>query len=386
MAIYIDHCGTTPLAREVRDAMVAFMDSASFANPAAHHHAAGRAAFESVETARASIAGHLNAKPEWVHFAGGASEANNIIIHGFAKRFRHHGCRILVGATEHKSVLDSALDLQDSGFCTVETLPVHKADGLINLEVLEARLTDNPHKKPTLVAVMWCNNEVPARNPIEQISALCAKYGAFWHCDAVQGLVREKVDVQALGASSVVFAPHKIYGPKGIGIFVIPEKSPMLRLEAPFQGGEQERRLRPGTLNTLAIVGTASAMDLHERRRGQLIDHLKACDDAFITTMSAQIPGFNLTIPRSLKCPGIVNFYIQNVDAQSLLLALSDTVCANRGASCSGAGGEKVRHVPAALGLPVEIAANVIRVSFGFVSSVEDATIAAQLFAAAAKR
>lgn len=384
MAIYIDHCGTTPLAREVRDAMVAFMDSGSFANPAAHHHAAGRAAYIAVETARASIAAHLNAKPEWVHFAGGASEANNIVIHGFAKRFRLHGCRILVGATEHKSVLDSALDLKDSGFCTVEVLPVGKSDGLINIDVLAERLADNPANKPTLVAVMWCNNEVPARNPIDKIANLCAKYGAFWHCDAVQGLVREKCDVNALGASSIVFAPHKIYGPKGIGVLVIPERSPMLRLEAPFQGGEQERRLRPGTINTLAIVGTAAAMDLHERRRGELLEHLRACDDAFINVMKTKVPGFNLTIPQSQKCPGIVNFYIHNVDAQSLVHDVSEKVCANRGASCSGAGGEKVRHVPAALGLPVEIAANVIRVSFGFVSSVEDARLAAEIFAAAA--
>jgi cysteine desulfurase len=158
----------------------------------------------------------------------------------------------------------------------------------------------------------------------------------------------------------------------------------MLRLEAPFQGGEQERRLRPGTLNTLAIVGTAAAMDLHERRRGELLEHLRACDDAFINVMKTKVPGFNLTIPQSQKCPGIVNFYIHNVDAQSLVHDVSEKVCANRGASCSGAGGEKVRHVPAALGLPVEIAANVIRVSFGFVSSVEDAKIAAEIFAAAA--
>ncbi len=386
MAIYIDHCGTTPLAREVRDAMVAFMDGGAFANPAAHHHVAGRAAFEAVETARASIASQLNAKPEWIHFSGGASEANNIVIHGFAKRFRHHGCRILVGATEHKSVLDAALDLKDSGYCSVEVIPVQKADALIDMTALAARLADNPKNLATLVAVMWSNNEVPARNPVEQIAALCVKYNAFWHCDAVQGLVREKIDARSLGASSIVFAPHKIYGPKGIGVLVIPERTPMLRLEAPFQGGEQERRLRPGTVNTLAIVGTAAALSVHERRRDELLAHLRACDEAFINTMAIRVPGFHLTIPRCAKCPGIVNFYIHNVDAQSLVHEVSEKVCANRGASCSGAGGEKIRHVPGALGLPVEVAANVVRVSFGFVNSLEDARMAAEIFAAAAIR
>lgn len=381
MAIYIDHCGTTPLAREVRDAMVEFMDHGPFANPAAHHHAAGRAAYEALETARAEIAACLNAKPEWVHFTGGASEANNIIIHGFARRFRHHGCRILVGATEHKSVLDSVLDLKDSGYCEVETIPVGQSDGLIDLKFLEQRLADNVEKKITLVAVMWSNNEVPARNPVEEIAALCQRHGALWHCDAVQGIVREKVDVQKLGASSIVFAPHKIYGPKGIGVFVVPERNPMLRLDAPFQGGEQERKMRPGTVNTLAIVGTAAAVKLHETRRDELLAHLRACDEAFVETMTREAPGFHLTIPRSARCPGIVNFHVDGVDAQSLVHAISGEVCANRGASCSGAGGEKVRHVPKALGLPLEVAANVIRVSFGFENSLDDARRAAEIFA-----
>ena len=377
----MDHCGTTQLAQDVRDAMVAFMDHGPFANPAAHHHAAGRAAYEILETARAEIASCLNARPEWVHFTGGASEANNIIIHGFARRFRHHGCRILVGATEHKSILDSVLDLRDSGYCEVEVIPVRRVDGLIDTRILEQRLADNPAKKATLVAVMWCNNEIPARNPVEELAGLCQRYGAFWHCDAVQGIVRESVDVQTLGASSIVFAPHKIYGPKGVGVFVIPERSPMLRLDAPFQGGDQERKMRPGTVNTLAIVGTAAAVKCHERRREELLCHLRLCDDAFVEVMSREAPGFHLTIPRSARCPGIVNFHVDGVDAQSLIHSVAELVCANRGASCSGAGGEKARHVPTALGLPLEVAANVIRVSFGFQNSVDEARIAAGIFA-----
>ena len=393
MTIYIDHCGTTPLAREVRDAMIAFMGSGdetgNFANPAAHHHAAGRCAFEAVEKARAAVAAAIHAKPEWVSFTGGASEANNIVLHGFARKHRHGKCRILVGATEHKSVLDSALDLRDQSGCEVDILPVNKSNGSIDMEALVAGLAKVPAGSiPTMVAIMWCNNEIPARNPVEEIAKLCAKAKAFFHCDAVQGVVREEVNVTrlaGLGLSSLVFAPHKIYGPKGVGVLVIPERSPMLRIDAPFQGGEQEKKLRPGTLNTLGIVGTGVAVALHSQRRAELLAHLKACDEAFIQSMSA-VKGFALTVPRTDSCPGIVNFHVDGIDAESLVHEVANEVCANRGASCSGAGGEKIRHVPAALGLPVEIAANVIRVSFGFANTLADAAQAARILQAAIQK
>lgn len=389
MAIYIDHCGTTPLAREVRDAMVAHMDHDLFGNPAAFHHIVGNAAFVAVESARREIAGAVNAQPSWVYFTGGASEANNLVVHGFVRKFTkstQHGCRILVGSSEHKSALDPVLSFAASSGCQVEQLSIKRHDGTLDINYLADVLARNPQRLPTLIVVMACNNEIPAKNDLESIAALCREHGAFWHCDAVQGFVRNALDVRTLGASSVVIAPHKFYGPKGIGILIIPERSPMLRLDPPIKGGDQERKLRPGTLNTLAIAGAAAAVTLHEKRRNQLVQHLRACDESFATTMSQLVPGFCLTVPMSSTCPGIINFYINGVDAESLIHNVSTDVCANRGASCSGAGGEKARHVPTALGLPVEIAANVIRVSFGFANTLNDAVVAAEIFANAAKK
>lgn len=385
MAIYVDHCGTTPLAREVRDAMITHMDHGSFGNPAAFHHAIGHDAFRDVETARSEIAEALNARPEWIYFTGGASEANNIVIHGFVRRSQD-GCRILIGASEHKSVLDTAMSFENWSRCQVEQLRLDPTTGALDLNHLAGRLADNPDNLPTLVAIMATNNEIPATNDLEAIATLCGDHRAFWHCDAVQGYVRKAFDVQTLGASSLVIAPHKFYGPKGIGILVIPERSPMLRLDGPIKGGDQERKLRPGTLNTLAIAGAAAAVKLHETRRAELNRHMLDCDAAFVSAMRAALSDFALTVPFTETCPGIINFHIDGVDAESLIHMVSTEVCANRGASCSGAGGEKARHVPTALGLPVEIAANVIRVSFGFANSGDDVTMAAEIFVAAARK
>jgi len=369
---YFDHCGTTPVAEPIRRAMVEFIESSNFGNPAAVHHAAGKAASQIVERARDQIAESFNCAREGVHFTGGASESNNIVINGFYLRHHERGCRILVNPTEHKSVFETACVLEGRPGVEVVTLKV-LPNATVDLEFLETELKKSG-STPTLVAIMYCNNEVPARNPVESISALCSRFGAYFLCDAVQGVVREKIDIEKLGASALVWTPHKIYGPKGVGVLLIDQNNErMLRLVAPYRGGEQERGMRPGTLNTLGIMGAGLAARHHDERRTELVQLLRDSEQMFVDRMMKADIGFQLTVPLSKGCPGIVNFHMENVDAPSFLQGAGQ-VCVNRGASCTGAGGEKLSHVPKALGLPVEIAANVIRASFGFAADL--ATVA----------
>jgi cysteine desulfurase len=380
---YFDHCGTTPIADPIRKTMVEFIESSNFGNPAAVHHVAGKAASEVVERARDQVAASFNCSRDGVLFTGGASESNNIVINGFWLRNQERGCRILVNPTEHKSVFETCCVLEGRPGVEIVKLKV-LPNATIDLEFLESELKKS-NGKPTLVAAMYCNNEVPARNPVESIGQLCEKYGAHFLCDAVQGVVREKIDIDKLGASAVVWTPHKIYGPKGVGVLLINQCENLLRLNAPYRGGEQEKGMRPGTLNTLGILGAGLAAQLHDERRADLVDHLRKSEQIFVDMMSAADIGFKLTVPLSKGCPGIVNFYMENVDAPSFLQD-AGPVCVNRGASCTGAGGEKLSHVPKSLGLPVEIAANVIRASFGFAASLDDVRTGTSLLIETARR
>lgn len=357
----------------VKRALIASINADHFGNPSAVHHAAGFEASEDVENARLAVATALrstNPGPQHVIFTSGASEANNLVLLGFWLRFRDRGARILYGATEHKSVLEAAKQVGELPRGQATELPVDKM-GTVKLNVLEELLKDNPDKTPTLVALMHTNNEIPTRHPVEAVAALCKTYKAYFHCDTVQGFVREDIDLTTGHYGSVVLSPHKFYGPKGVGILAFSTSSLRPPIVPPYVGGDQEFGVRPGTLNLLSIETAALAVTELVQMRPALLKHLRACDELFYREMTAHCPGFHLTVPINPDVPGIVNFYIDNQDAPSLLQKMQ-RVCLNRGASCTGAGGEKYSHVPKALGLPIEIQANVLRASFGWNVTLED--------------
>lgn len=382
--IYLDHCGTTPLSSKVKDILASEDLLSTYGNPSATHHDAGAAAAKVIEKARETIGKNFGVDPQKVIFTSGASEANNIILLGFWLRFRDRGCRIIYSAIEHKSVLEPAKQVGDLGKADSLELPVN-ASGLVDLEKLKGLLSDNPRGVPTLVCVMHTNNEIPVRQPIEEVARLCEEHRAYFHCDAVQGFVREKIRFQDMSYGSVVISAHKVYGPKGVGVLLLGNTRTTPLFLPPYLGGEQEFGLRPGSHNTLAIRAAEIAISLHEDQREALLIHLKQCDRIFTETMSEQVPGFHLTVEETTSVPGIVNFYIDQVDAPSLLLKVP-SVCLNRGASCMGAGGEKYSHVPKALGLPVEIQANVLRASFGFGCTIPEIKEAVLRLAQATRR
>ncbi|MBA3235350.1 MAG: aminotransferase class V-fold PLP-dependent enzyme, partial [Chloroflexi bacterium] len=82
MPIYLDHAATTPLRRDVLDAMLPFLTE-SFGNPSSTH-AYGRAARAALDGAHETVAGRLNAQGREVVFTSGGTEANNLALKGAA--------------------------------------------------------------------------------------------------------------------------------------------------------------------------------------------------------------------------------------------------------------------------------------------------------------
>ncbi len=122
--------------------------------------------------------------------------------------------------------------------------------------------------------------------------------------------------------------------------------------------------MRPGTENLLAVIGGTHAIERHDMLREQRVAHMRQTASVFAEELARNCEWMRLTVPLPEDVPGIVSFYFENVEAQSLLAGVPE-LCLNRGASCLGAGGERYSHVPQALGLPVEVQANILRASFG---------------------
>jgi cysteine desulfurase len=104
-SIFLDYNSTTPVDPRVLDAMIPWFSERP--GNAASAHFAGRQASFAVDKARSSVAQMLGVRESEIIWTSGATESNNTILRGFEHPDASRR-RILVGATEHKAILDTA--------------------------------------------------------------------------------------------------------------------------------------------------------------------------------------------------------------------------------------------------------------------------------------
>ncbi|HVB69247.1 MAG TPA: cysteine desulfurase family protein [Acetobacteraceae bacterium] len=360
MRHYLDANASEPLRPEARAAVLAAL--AEPGNPASVH-ADGRAARRILEDAREAIARAFGASPAGVVFTSGATEANALALHAFAP-----GRRIIVGATEHDSVRAAAPD--------AHRLPVDR-DGVADLDALAVLLAD----APALVALMAANNETGTIQPIAAAAALCRRFGAWLHVDAVQAAARGEVDLAGLGAHSLALSGHKLGGPMGAGALLLGPDAPAPRPLLP--GGGQERGWRAGTPPLPAIAGFAAAVraaaavpaDTADRLAGLRLVIERAAVGAGAVVCGAGAP--RLANTTCLALPGV------RADAQVIALDLAG-IAVSAGAACSS-GKVTASHVLAAMGLG-PLASQAIRVSLPWNASAADAAAFADAYPRIAAR
>lgn len=81
--VYLDHGATTPVRKEVIEAMMQ-VHSEVFGNPSSIH-SFGRPARKLIEEAREKVAKAIGADPKEIIFTGSGTEADNIAIMGGAR-------------------------------------------------------------------------------------------------------------------------------------------------------------------------------------------------------------------------------------------------------------------------------------------------------------
>jgi cysteine desulfurase len=330
--IYLDANASEPLRPQAYEAAIAALKLTG--NPSSIH-GAGRSVRHLLETARNSIAAHLNAKAAEIVFCSGGTEANAMAIAALSP-----GRRLLIGATEHDAIRAAAPG--------AAILPV-LADGTLDLDALGRALAGDG-AMPALVCCMLANNETGVLHPIATIAALCHAHGALLHVDAVQGVGRIPVDREALGADSLALSGHKLGGPKGAGALVL---APGLHGPALIAGGGQERGRR-GTPPVAAIAGFAAAFDAAEP--GAPIAALRDEVEARAVACGARICGTGPRLPNTtcLALPGV------KAETQVIMLDLAG-FAVSAGAACSS-GKVTASHVLSAMGLR-DLAGSAIRVS-----------------------
>ena len=360
---YLDHAATTPVLREVRDAMVAILDD-DFGNPSSVH-AFGRAAKTAVEDARDRVAVAIGASPAEVIFTGGGTEADNLALKGAVEKLRGNGNHIVVSAFEHHAVLDVAHWLGRRGV-EVTTVPVG-SDGLVDPEVVAEAVRPST----ILVSVMAVNNEIGTIQDVTAIAAAVKAKNAntLVHTDAVQALGNIPVDVHAWGVDLAAFAAHKIGGPKGVGALFVRSQVP---LDPVMHGGGQERGLRSGTLNVAGIAGFGVAAEIVMKEVDEKAERLRALRDVLYEGMREAVPDLVVNGDLERRLPGNLNVCIPGTDGETLLLLLDQRGIACSSGSACASGALDPSHVLLAIGTPRKLAKGSLRFSLGRPSTRED--------------
>ncbi|MCE9534612.1 MAG: cysteine desulfurase, partial [Planctomycetes bacterium] len=248
MAIYLDHNSTTPTPPAVWEAMRPYL-SETFGNPSSSH-SFGRKARQALEDAREKIAHLLDAFPDEVIFASGATEANNLALFGLAG---DPPGRILASGIEHPCIIEPLKQLAARGF-TVDWMTV-KSSGCVGL--------DEPvHPDTRLATLMLVNHETGAIQPVAEAVKLLPK--ALVHTDAAQAVGKIPVSFHKLGVTSLSASGHKFGAPKGIGLLLLRRDA---KLRPQIFGGHQQQGRRPGTEPVALAVGLAKALELAVARQ-----------------------------------------------------------------------------------------------------------------------
>ncbi|MCI9871854.1 cysteine desulfurase family protein [Arthrobacter humicola] len=365
--IFLDAAATTPVRREVLEAMWPYL-TGEFGNPASHH-SLGEAAAAALAGARAATAKALGCRPGEVVFTSGGTEADNLAVKGIALARRAADPRldrVAISAVEHPAVEESARYLERVHGFAVDVIPVDRF-GQVSEEALAAVLQPGT----ALVSIMYANNEVGTVQPIARLAALARAHGVPFHTDAVQAAGWLPLDTGALGVDALSISGHKLGAPKGSGALFVRGR---VRLEPLVHGGGQERGRRSGTENVAGAVALATALALPREPAG----HVAALRDGFFDAVLAGVPGALLTGHPTERLPSVASFCFPGTSGESVLLELErQGIICSSGSACA-AGSDAPSPVLLALGIEPEIAQTAVRFSF-------DSTVtAAQLQEAAA--
>lgn len=364
MEIYLDNSATTMVAPEVRDEMMAALSDA-YGNPSSLHKK-GSDAELMLKKAKDRIARTLKADPKEIYFTSGGTEANNLALLGGARAKKRLGNHVIISAVEHPSVSAAADELAREGF-RVTRLGTD-ARGLVSPDELEAALTP----ETVLVSVMGVNNEVGAREPIEEIGRRIRSYSdrILFHVDAVQAYGKLRLNPKKDGIDLLSASGHKIHGPKGIGFLYIRDK---VRIEPIIYGGEQQKGIRSGTENMPGIVGMGRAAELAYENFDEKIAALYELKE-FLQSGLEGLDNVRVNGPREreLSAPHIVSATFPGIRSEVLLHALEDKgIYASAGSACSSHK-KAVSPTLHAIGLSDELAGSTLRFSLSHYTRREE--------------
>lgn len=357
--IYLDYGATSPMWPEAVAAMHPYFTE-RFGNPSGVCKAA-QDARKGVEEARRKVAQALGGVPaQTVYFTGGGTESDNLALTGFVNAMRAQApdkpLHIVVGATEHPAVLETARYLERTGVAV--SYARCDANGVITTEYLEQAMRPDT----VLVSIMYANNEVGTVQPVSELAAVSHTYGAVFHTDAVQAFGHISIDPVSEGVDMLSASGHKFGGPKGTGFLYVREG---VKLTPILNGGGQERHLRSGTLNVSGIVGMGEAARISAAGMAETVARVAGLRDLLQQLILEKLPDITVRGAGTPRLPGHLSLTVPGVTGENLVLMLNlRGICISAGSACTS-GETAPSHVLSAMGLTEKECYGTVRITLG---------------------
>jgi cysteine desulfurase len=369
--IYLDNAATTPMDPEVIDAVQESMRK-DFANSGTVY-SLGLDAKKKIDDAENQIRESLSIPSDYkIIFTSGGSESNNLFIKGYGFPDRKTACLGL----EHPSVSQTLESFREFGNEPVSLLELQK-EGRLDVTSI-SRLKS---EKVRLLCLSHVNNELGSVNdPALILSALAEQSPQTrLFLDGVQAVGKLKLSpTMWQGLAGYSISGHKINGPKGIGLLVVDGK---IDLKPQIHGGQQQHRIRSGTLPVPLIVGLALAIKKSVEKTGETIKNNQKLSQHLMTklkNLAENLPELNLQFNSlvsddlSQQSPSIVNFRFAPVEGEVMLHHLEEKgIYVGLGSACS-AHSKEPSKILTGIGLTPEEARCSLRISFGSQNTLAD--------------
>lgn len=352
-----------------------------------------------IEEARIHVATMLNCESSSdIVFTSGGTEANNMVFHSMIKHFHkqenNEKPHFIISSLEHDSVKLAAEYFMNNNMAELSEIPTNK-NGIVNI----TSLIDSIKPNTVLISLMLANNETGVIQPVKFLSEKLKELGynikaatsrrIFIHTDAAQAIGKIEVDVQDLDIDYLTIVGHKFYGPR-IGALYARKCLSTLEFEeyikAPIYpllfGGNQERSLRPGTENTPMIVGLGKAAELVTKNLKFYRNHMKQIRDYLENLLEDEFGLENLHFNGRMnteRLPNTCNVSFLGSDKFTGKKILNHTkyLEASTGACCHS-NNVSASRILLAMNIPIQIAANSIRLSVGRETQKEDINLIIQ--------
>jgi len=300
--VYLDNAASSQMPQQVIDRLVRYQTT-QHANIHRAVHTLSEIATAEYEEARRKLARFINAREEReVIFTSGTTEAINLAMHGYGRKFIGAGDEIILTTLEHHSNIVPWQMLAEEKGARIRVVPINDAGELL---IDEYETLFNERTK--FFGMTHVSNALGSVNPVKPMIAFARARGVPVLLDGAQAVPHMRVDVQDLDCDFYAFSGHKMCGPTGIGVLY--GKAALLERMQPFKGGGDmilsvtfekttynviPQKFEAGTPPIAAAIGLGAAVDyLAAIGMDAIAAHERALLD-YATEQLARLPGVRI--------------------------------------------------------------------------------------------